>query len=116
VRKHGGDLYILPGGKREPSDRDDRDTLRREIDEELRCSLDEASIEWAGTFHDQSADDEDERIAVHLFAGDLVGEPRPSAEIEELRWFDPRADDPRCLAPSIRNAILPHFLGEGGTR
>jgi 8-oxo-dGTP diphosphatase len=112
VRKHRHDVYILPGGKRESADANIRATLRREIREELCCDVDERTLEWVGTFRDESADDPTDEIAVHLFVGELVGDPRPCSEIDELRWFDPSVDDPAALAPSIRNEILPHFLRE----
>jgi 8-oxo-dGTP diphosphatase len=109
VRKQGHSLYILPGGKPEPSDRGDTDTLRRELREELGCGVNTETLHWVGVFRDRSADDPDEEISVRLFEGDLDGRPRPAAEIVECRWFDPDRDDPGQLAPSIRNSILPHF-------
>jgi 8-oxo-dGTP diphosphatase len=112
VRKRGSEVYILPGGKPEKEDADERATLRREIREELCCDLDEQSLHWIGTFTDEAADEQDKLIEVHLFEGKLCGQPRPCAEIEEVRWFNPRCDERSLLAPSIRNEILPHFLPE----
>jgi 8-oxo-dGTP diphosphatase len=107
VRKHGHAVLILPGGKPEPFDGSDYETLRREIEEELRCGVNSATLSWVGLFEDASADDPHERIRVHLFRGELEGDPVPSGEIAECRWFDPERDDPQILAPSIRNEILP---------
>lgn len=107
VRKHGQDILILPGGKPEPTDFDNRETLAREISEELDCRIDLSTLRWIGLFEDESADDADEIIRVHLFEGNLDGDLRPAREIAEYRWFDPGRDDPRLLAPSIRNQILP---------
>lgn len=107
VRKHGRDVLILPGGKPEPTDSTARDTLTREIREELNCSIDHSTLRWIGLFEDESADDAGEVVRVHLFEGSLHGDLRPDHEIAEYRWFDPDRDDLSLLAPSIRDQILP---------
>ncbi len=110
VRKRGLKEYILPGGKPDPDDIDDMQTLRRELQEELGCSVDADSLRWVGVFADNAAGESTRQIQVRLYMGHLDGVLHPASEIVEYKWFDPASDDPCVLAPSIRNSILPHFL------
>lgn len=105
VKKKSGPSYILPGGKPEPGESDEQ-ALVREIDEELGCGLDVASLSFIGSFTDVAADQPDLTVTVRVYTGLLVGTPSPRAEIEALKVF--RSDDDQAsLAPSLRNHILP---------
>ena len=106
VRKRGGKSFILPGGKPEGVE-DDVQTLNRELREELGCEVTEASFE--GVFYDAAADLRGTRVSVRLYTGRLQGQPTPSAEIEEARWFSLRSTPMRPVAPSLLNSILPHL-------
>lgn len=106
VRKRGGSLFILPGGKPEEEE-GDLAALRRELDEELGCSMSSPSL--SGVFTDRAAGIADAVVVVRLYRGELVGDPVPRAEIEEIAWLDIRKPDSLPLAPSIINGILPHL-------
>jgi 8-oxo-dGTP diphosphatase len=112
VRKRGSDCYILPGGKPERGE-DDRTALRRELREELGCTLNPRRVRYLGAFHDRAAGLSDTEVMVKLYAGTLVGNPSPQAEIEQLIWFDPHTDASSELAPSLRNSIVPHLFQTG---
>jgi 8-oxo-dGTP diphosphatase len=79
--------------------------LRRELLEELECSVTDTHFE--GTFTDNAAGMPETTVTVRLYAGRLVGTPRPSSEIEELAWIDVQAPAKLPLAPSLTNKILP---------
>jgi 8-oxo-dGTP pyrophosphatase MutT (NUDIX family) len=113
VRKEGLDDFILPGGKPEPADADERHTLERELLEELGGRVDADTLQWMGVFTDQAAGDPTREIELHLYRGELNGALRPAAEVVEYRWFDPKSDDLELLAPSIRNSVLPVVLASG---
>jgi 8-oxo-dGTP diphosphatase len=55
VRKKGTLSYILPGGKHREGE-DDFQALAREIEEELGCRLNPATIVFLGCFSDAAAD------------------------------------------------------------
>jgi 8-oxo-dGTP diphosphatase len=99
-------VFILPGGKPE-GDESDLATLVREVAEELGCEVQNASL--SGTFSDKAAGVSDAVVVVRLYTADLVGEPLPQAEIEELQWVDLRKKTSLKLAPSISNQIIPHL-------
>lgn len=109
ARKRGSDIFILPGGKPE-GEESDLETLSREIDEELGCGI--ARPVLRGVFTDIAAGVADAMVVVRLYSGDLVGEPKPCSEIEELAWVDIRKPTLR-LAPSIENGILPFLRRKG---
>lgn len=103
ARKRGSDIFILPGGKPE-GEENDLQTLSREIHEELDCGIDRLILR--GIFTDIAAGAVEAVVVVRLYSGDLIGEPKPCSEIEELAWVDIRKPLLR-LAPSIENGILP---------
>jgi 8-oxo-dGTP diphosphatase len=112
VKKAGGSLYILPGGKPEPGE-NDLEALTRELDEELGCQLDVSSVEFLGAFSDSAADLHNTIVTVRLYSARLLGYPEPRSEIESLKWFSPAEDNATTLAPSIQNRILPFLFAEG---
>jgi 8-oxo-dGTP diphosphatase len=87
TRSFGKSRYYLPGGKREKGE-SDKETLIREIREELNIELLEESISYVGTFQAQ-ADGHAEGIEVKMtcYKSAYKGEPKASAEIEELVWL-----------------------------
>ena len=115
VRKRGSDCFILPGGKPEPGE-DDLTALSREIDEELGCTMAPENVRYIGTFRDRAAGLPDTEVVVRLYAGALVGDPVPQAEIEQIIWFDPRTGTSMELAPSLTNSIVPYLYSTGRIR
>jgi 8-oxo-dGTP diphosphatase len=106
VRKKGSTFYILPGGKPESGETDVQ-TLSREIDEELGCTVDAGRLTFLGAFSDAAAGMPGVEITIRLYAGDLVGTPSPHAEIDTVLWWTLRKQEDATLAPSLRNSILP---------
>lgn len=105
ARKRGLDTFILPGGKPE-GDETDLQTLSREVIEELGCTIEQPYLR--GVFKDVAAGASETVVVVRLYSADLIGEPRPCSEIEELAWVDMKQPGLK-LAPSIANYILPYL-------
>jgi 8-oxo-dGTP diphosphatase len=87
VRSTGKNGFYLPGGKPEPGESEIA-TLLREIREELSCSIELPSIRYFTTTVAQAyGKPEGVQVAIKTYTGELVGIPRPTSEVEELRWF-----------------------------
>lgn len=83
----GKDTYYIPGGKRE-ADETDKQTLLREIKEELSVDLKQETIQYYGTFEAQ-AHDKQEGVIVKMtcYTAEYVGELKPDSEIQQMQWL-----------------------------
>ena len=98
TRSKGKDVWYLPGGKREKNE-SDKQTLIREIKEELNVDIILDSLKYMGTFRAQ-AHGKPEGVFVQMtcYSGDFKGELKPAAEIEEISWFTSGVDK-KLLSP-----------------
>ncbi|MFF7378851.1 NUDIX domain-containing protein [Streptomyces massasporeus] len=86
TRSHGRDRFYLPGGHREAGE-SDGETLVREIDEELRATIDAGSMVHVGTFEIGEGHPEHGPFRMICYTADHHGELIPSREIAEMAWF-----------------------------
>lgn len=85
VRPHQKLAFYLPGGKRDQGENDET-ALRREIREELGCSV--GSLHGYDTFEDQAyGEPEGTRVRIACYFGELDRQPTPMGEIAEFAWF-----------------------------
>lgn len=107
VRKRGTDRFMLVGGKPEPGETPEQTALR-ETHEEVGLVLDR--LELLGEFVSDAANEPGHELRSTVYLAASVGEPEPTAEIEELRWtsLDGRYDD---LAPMLEHNVLPLLRG-----
>ena len=109
VRAKGSSYFLMPGGKSKEGETEIT-ALKREITEELGCSIDESSIAYLGNFEDLTADGK-ATVSIDLYTGTLVGEPKPSSEIEELKWISTDDSINPLLTPIVKGQILPFLVG-----
>ncbi len=107
VKPHKSGFLLMPGGKPEQGETP-VEALKREIMEELGCSIEESSIVRLGTFEDAAAGSSN-MVSIELYTGRLVGIPKPCSEIEELVWVGSGSLDER-ITPVIRNKIMPFLV------
>lgn len=114
VRKRGTSMFMLPGGKPE-SGESEADCARREVHEELGIELGPADITPLGTWDAPAANEDGWVVRASVFraSASVSAAVRPEvlAEIEELRWLDPRDGiaDP-AEAPLNRDHVFPALL------
>lgn len=107
VRKRGTARFMLPGGKREPSE-DDLTALARELGEELGVRL--VSAELLGRFEAPAANEAGATVRSHAYMATVEGEITIQAEIEDLLWIDPASPPDVPIAPLLLQRILPALL------
>ena len=105
VRKRGTDRFMQAGGKPEPGETP-RETLLRELAEELGFVPDPASIEPLGRFDAAAANEAGHLVRADVFRIRADLDAVPAAEIAEARWCS-RAD---ALALGDRLAPLARAL------
>ena len=82
--------WLLPGGKPEKGDADDRDCLAREVLEELGVELGSSSL---FTTVQGKSPHKGDTIKMRVYLAEIVGEPQPKAEILEVAWVGPEGID-----------------------
>lgn len=111
VRKRGAEVLQQPGGKRDPSDRDDLHTLERELHEELGCLMHHDGARWLGRFSAPAANEPGHVVEAEVYMVRAEGPFVAQAEIEEIRWVDPREPGDVLIARLSREEILPLLVG-----
>ncbi len=113
VREAGSDFWMTPGGAPDNKESDEQ-CLQREIKEELGARIDKKSLRYFGEFWDQAAHHPNALVHITAYLGDVVGEMKPSGEIEELAWAG--GNTSLLLSPIIKNKILPKLVEKGLVR
>lgn len=86
VRHRNGDYFMLAGGTNIQSRENPFETLERELLEEISCKVE--SAEYFGTFVSPKPSQVLPMPNCSVtFLAEVKGEPKPAAEIAEVRWF-----------------------------
>lgn len=106
VRKRGTSLYMQPGGKPEPGESPEACAVR-EVREELGLELAPERLELVGVRRTDAANEAGRPLIATVFAhahlaGSSAPEVIPAAEIDAVRWLDPREPLPDDIAPLLR--------------
>jgi 8-oxo-dGTP diphosphatase len=105
VRKRGTSAFMQPGGKIMPGE-SAIDALHREVAEELGVEVAPSSVRALGRHVADAANEPEHTVDAELFAVTLSGEPRATAEIEEIAWVDPTNPGGIDLAPLTEHAVI----------
>ncbi|MCB5991411.1 NUDIX domain-containing protein [Janibacter melonis] len=105
VRKRGTSLFMQPGGKPEP-DESAHACAVREVEEELGLRLDPDLLRLVGVHRTAAANEAGQDLLATVFEhpaleGQSAPVVHPAAEIEQVRWLDPREPLPDDLAPLL---------------
>lgn len=103
-------LFKFIGGKPEEGE-SDIECLKREVGEEINVDLVEDSIKFLKEFEGPAYNHPDLIIKVKLYKGEIIGEPVPSNEIVEVKYFDSSINPDLVLGVSRR--FIPFLKQEG---
>ena len=103
-------VFYTLGGKIEKGE-SDLECLKREVKEEIGCEIDESSLKFLAEFEDL-AHGEQAMLNVRVYAGKLIGKPKPSSEIVEIGYFDSNSD-PKNLSVIAKRTIFPWLKMQG---
>ena len=109
VRKRGTLQFMQPGGKLHGSETP-IGALKRELREELTCSMQPSDPVFLGSFTSPAAHEEGSIVEAALYRVKLAGPVVPAAEIEEILWLHPAPPHRVDLAPLARDKVLPLAL------
>lgn len=102
--------YIIPGGRPEGAETQ-RETLERELREELQVKL--VAMDHFGSF-DEIAVFENIPIHMEVFAVEIDGTPRPDSEIKEYLWIDRDYEREGIkLGTVLGRYVVPGLVGRG---
>lgn len=107
VRKRGTHYFMQPGGKPEAGESSEA-ALIRELKEELNFIVSTDELIPMGCFSDIAANEPNHVVSADVYR---IATDRacfePTAEIEEVIWFEPKVSRRIKLAPLTENHILP---------
>ncbi|MFF0497593.1 NUDIX domain-containing protein [Nocardia aobensis] len=109
ARPDGKDEFYIPGGKRE-GEETDRQTLIREISEELTVVLIPESIAHVGTYEAELPGATEVSVRMSCYTADYAGTIEPGSEIAEIAWFS-YAD--RAAVPPVDQALFDDLVARG---
>ena len=104
------EIFYTLGGKIKEKE-SDIGCLKREIFEELRCSIDEQSLQFLHEFLGPAHGYENSLLNIRLYQGKLKGEPKVSSEVFEIGYFD--SSDKNHLSEIAQNQIFPWLKKNG---
>ncbi len=109
ARAKGKPYYVFPGGKQEADETIDQ-ALQRELQEELGTQV--SGVKKLGVVTGQTPDGRD--IEMHLYSGELQGQPHPQAEIEEIAWMSLNAvaEKQEQMTPMTLGHVLPFLKAQ----
>ena len=109
VRKRYTAKFMFPGGKFNAGE-SDLDCLVREVHEELGCKVDTDTVHFLGEFMTQAANEPNTQLIARVYKGQLLGDPAPSNEIEEIAWLSHDGKTKWAIAPLISECVLPQLV------
>ena len=103
--------YIMPGGQFQ--EKTVEECLKNEIEEELKCKVDFATLNYIGEYTDVAAGRPDRDVSIKLYSASIVGMPTPSTEVNALHWIGKEDATNERVSPIVKNKIIPDLVRRG---
>lgn len=112
-RTRGKSSFIAPGGSIEDGETP-QESLIRELVEEFDIHVSESNLELIDTFYADAAEQPDKKIRMDVFlVRSWNGDPKPSSEVEEMRWIDTTDIGTLTVGSIVEHNILPLLKSRG---
>ncbi len=113
ARSKGKDFFVAPGGKIEDEE-SSRQALVRELQEEVRITIQEEKLSLFGEFYANAAGEESLKIRMDVFLVDeWTGDIQPDNEIEEIMWIDSRNMNSVSIGSIFEHEVMPRLKSQG---
>lgn len=113
ARTKDKEFFIAPGGRRQPGE-NDKQTIIRELAEELRVVVCPEDLEEFGRFSADAANHPGTQVHMVVFmVKSWQGVPTPDNEIEELRWIDSSTVADIPVGSIFAHDVLPQLAERG---
>lgn len=109
-RNEDQNAFYFVGGSVEEGE-SDIEALEREVGEELDTEIDKDSIKYLSQFEAPAHAKENTLLRIKLYKGDLLGEPKPTSEVKELKYFDSSMEEK--YSTPISQIIIPWLKKQG---
>lgn len=108
--KKNPEVFYTLGGKIKDGENEE-ESLHREVWEEVACRIKEGTLRFFQEFQAPAHGRENTFVNIKLYGAELLGEPAPASEIDEIRYFDSTIDE-KHLTPI--SADIFSWLKENG--
>jgi len=105
TREENDKRFLTPGGKYNDGETDIQ-CLQRELEEEIGTKAKENTLKFLQEFEYEDGDDR--TVNIRTYTGELENEPKPSGEIEEIKWFS--REDLQSLPVEITTKITKYKI------
>jgi len=114
VRGKGQDFWKNVGGVLEDGETE-IDCLKRETKEELDVDISEPVTKYYETPVTFTVTEPKRSLIIKLYRAEILGEPKPASEIEELHWISKKEFESGeySIAYQINDYILPKLVKDG---